>query len=161
VHVADEFVIRAASPADQAFISEMQHEAFFVPPGAEPFPRSILDEPQIRKYHADFGTETGDVGFIAESSAGEPLGAAWVRLVEGYGFVDHETPELGIAVGERARDAGIGTALLEHLLAAAPRCSLSVDTRNRAMRLYDRLGFTTVRVDGDWTAVMLRSEQIS
>lgn len=155
--MADEFVIRAATPADQAFISEMQYEAFFVPPGAEPFPRTILDEPQIRKYHANFGSEEGDVGLIAESSAGEPLGAAWARQLEGYGFVDHETPELGIAVAPRARCAGIGTALLERLLEVVPRCSLSVDTRNRAMRLYERLGFTTVRLDGDSTAVMLRS----
>lgn len=155
--MADEFVIRAASSADQWFISEMQYQACFVPPGADPFPRSILDEPSITKYHAGFGTQVGDVGFIALSPGGEPLGAAWVRLVQGYGFVDHDTPELGIAVVERRRGAGIGSALLEHLLDRVPRCSLSVDTRNPAVRLYVRLGFATVGLDGDWTTVMLRS----
>ena len=148
-------MIRAATPADQALISQMQHEAFFAPPGAEPFPRTILDEPQIRKYHANSGT--GDVGSIAESSVGEPLGAAWARRVEGYGFVDDETPEPGIAVARRARCAGIGAALIEPVVEVASRRSRGVDARNRAMRLDERLGFTAVRLDGDRAAVMLRS----
>jgi ribosomal protein S18 acetylase RimI-like enzyme len=153
--MAERFVIRTATSADQAFISEMQYEAFFVPPGADPFPASILDEPQIVGYHVGFGTRAGDVGLVAESAAGEPLGAAWVRQVEGYGFVDADTPELGIAVlaGERRR--GIGSALLHELFGSVPRCSLSVDTRNPAMRLYQRLGFLTVRTDGAYSATML------
>ena len=134
--MADPFDTRAATAADQAFISDMQYEAMFVPPGAEPFPRSILDEPNIRLYHADFGSCDGDLGVIAESPTGRLLGAAWVRLVEGYGFVDADTPELGIAVVADRRGGGVGTALLGALLERVPRCSLSVDTRNPAIRLY-------------------------
>ena len=148
--------MRPASADDQAFISEMQFEAFFVPPEAEPFPRSILDDPNIRKYHAGFGTRRGDVGVIAETPGGEPLGAAWARLVEGYGFVDAATPEIGLAVVGSARGSGIGTALLRALLADVPRCSLSVDTRNPAMRLYERLGFELVVHDDGGSATMLR-----
>lgn len=155
--MAESFSIRTAAAADQAFISEMQYEAFFVPPGDDPFPWSILDEPHIRPYHAGFGTQDGDVGVIAETPAGRPLGAAWVRLVEGYGFVDADTPELGIAVVDGCRGAGVGTALLTELLTHVPRCSLSVDARNPALGLYERLGFVTVRTDGDHTKVMLRA----
>jgi ribosomal protein S18 acetylase RimI-like enzyme len=154
--VGESFTIRVATSADQAFISEMQYEAFFVPPGAEPFPRSILDEPNITKYHRDFGSRPGDVGVVATTADGAPLGAAWVRLVEGYGFVDHDTPELGIAVVDRARGHGVGTALMRELLAVVPRCSLSVDARNPALRVYERFGFREVRRDGDWSVVMLR-----
>lgn len=154
--MAEGFVIRPATVNDQAFVSEMQYEAFFVPPGGEPFPRSILDDPNLQKYHVGFGTRAGDVGFVAETAELEPLGAAWVRLVDGYGFVDAETPELGIAVVVGARGRGVGSALMHELLTAVPRCSLSVDGRNPAKRLYERLGFVTVRVDDSGHPVMLR-----
>ena len=148
--------IRPATGADQEFISDMQYEAFFVPPGEPPFPRSILDEPHIVKYHVEFGAHRGDAGVIAETPDDRPVGAAWVRLVEGYGFVSADTPELGIAVVEDVRGSGIGTALLAALLELVPRCSLSVDTRNPAVRLYERAGFRTVRTEGEHSAVMLR-----
>jgi ribosomal protein S18 acetylase RimI-like enzyme len=154
--MADDYTLRSATGADQALISAMQYEAFFVPPGDDPFPLSILDQPQILKYHLDFGTRAGDVGVVAESVDGRPLGAAWVRLVEGYGFVDSATPELGVAVDPGERGSGIGTALLRELFGVVPRCSLSVDTRNPALRLYERLGFVTVRTDSDHSAIMLR-----
>ncbi len=150
--------IRPATPDDQTVISDMQYEALFVPNGAEPLPRSIVDEPNIRPYHAEFGASPGDIGRIARDDSGAPTGAAWVRQVEGYGFVDHATPELSVAVVAGHRGAGVGTALLESLLAAVPRVSLSVDTRNPAMALYRRIGFELVRIDGEHTAVMLRSE---
>lgn len=153
--MAERFAIRPATSADQPFISEMQYEAFFVPPGADPFPPSIVDEPHIVKYHVGFGTKAGDVGVIAEAPAGRLLGAAWVRLVEGYGFVDADTPELGIAVVSDERGTGIGSALLEELFRVAPRCCLCVDTRNPAIRLYERLGFETVRTEGEHSATML------
>jgi ribosomal protein S18 acetylase RimI-like enzyme len=153
--VVAQFTIRPAVASDQSFITEMQYAAFFVPPGGAPFPRSILDDPAIVKYHRDFGSRPGDVGVVALDDAGRRLGAAWVRLVEGYGFVDRETPELGIAVVDGVRGQGIGTALLEELLARVPRCSLSVDRRNPAMRLYERLGFEAVTDDGD-AVTMLR-----
>lgn len=155
VAMADRCTTRTATAADQVFISEMQYEAFFVPPGAEPFPVSILDEPHIRPYHVGFGTRPGDVGVIAETCGGRPIGAAWVRLVEGYGFVDAHTPELGIAVVDEHRGGGVGTALLDDLLVTVPRCSLSVDRRNPATRLYERSGFVTVRTDDEHTVVML------
>ena len=154
--MADDHTLRSATRADQALISAMQYEALFVPPGDDPFPLSILDQPQIRKYHVGFGTRAGDVGVVAESVDGRPFGAAWVRLVEGYGFVDPGAPELGVAVDRGRRGKGIGTAMLRELFGVVPRCSLSVDTRNPAIRLYERLGFVTVRTDGDHSAIMLR-----
>jgi GNAT superfamily N-acetyltransferase len=154
--MAQSYVIRPATADDQAFISEMQYEASFVPPGADLFPRDVLDEPNITEYRVGFGTRAGDVGFVAESADGDRLGAAWVRLVDGYGFVDRLTPELGIDVMASARGRGIGTSLLGALLARVPRCSLGIDTRNPDLRLYERSGFRGARNDGECTAVMLR-----
>lgn len=156
------FAIRPAAADDQAFITEMQYDACFVPPGAEPFPREVLDDPAIRPYHAGFGTRPGDVGVIAEIATGiagsgdRALGAAWVRQVRGYGFVDDHTPELGIAVVADRRGEGIGASMLGALFDHVPRCSLSCDLRNPAVGLYERFGFEVVRRDGEHTVVMLR-----
>ena len=78
----------------------------------------------------------------------------------GYGFVAADVPELAIAVQEGARGQGIGTRLLQSLLAraseqGAARISLSVNFDNPAANLYRRLGFRDVRADGTrgrWSA---------
>jgi ribosomal protein S18 acetylase RimI-like enzyme len=67
----------------------------------------------------------------------------------GYGFVATDVPELSIGVTADERGRGVGTALLEELLAQAratghPAVSLSVETDNPAVRLYERLGFVRV-----------------
>ncbi|MCP3938443.1 MAG: GNAT family N-acetyltransferase [Actinomycetia bacterium] len=64
--------------------------------------------------------------------------------------------ELGIAVLEERRGRGIGTRLLDELLAISPRVSLSVDDRNPAIGLYERVGFEVVRRDAH-SVTMLRS----
>jgi ribosomal protein S18 acetylase RimI-like enzyme len=148
--------IRAISRDDQAFVTEMQYEALFVPPGDEPIPHEVLDQPGIARYHAGFGTRPGDVGVIAIGADASRLGAAWVRQLEGYGFVDGDTPELGVAVVAQHRGEGLGRELLVRLFDLVPRCSLSVDDRNPARRLYERLGFEDVRRDGEHAVVMLR-----
>jgi SAM-dependent methyltransferase len=120
--------------------------------------QSIVDEPPIERYHADFGSRPGDIGRIAVDRAGDPIGAAWLRRLEGFGFVDADTPELGIAVVADRRGRGVGTALLRSLTAAVPRMSLSVDRRNPAMSLYARVGFVEVRTDGEHSVTMLIDE---
>jgi ribosomal protein S18 acetylase RimI-like enzyme len=92
-------------------------------------------------------------------SAGDLLGAAWVRQLSGeepgYGYVDDDTPELSVAVARRRRGRGVGTALLARLLESVPRCSLSVDDRNPAVRLYARFGFEVISVK-EHSLTMLR-----
>lgn len=139
-------LIRPAIRDDETFLREMLYLALFVPPEEPPLPREILDDPKVAHYVAGFGTDDGDVGFIAEDL--NPIGAAWVRLLtgdnRGFGYIDDETPELSIALSPEHHGKGLGTALLERVFAEVPRCCLSVDDRNPALRLYDRLGFVTV-----------------
>lgn len=152
------FTIRPASHGDEPFIFPMLYAALFVPPGREPFSRSVLEEPQIAYYASGFGRRAGDIGFIAEAG-GEPIGAAWVRLLQaedpGYGYVDDDTPELTIAVTPEWRGQGVGTALAAKLLESVPRMSLSSDARNPATELYRRLGFEVVTSDAT-SVTMLR-----
>lgn len=154
-----EFRIREATRGDEPFLLEMLYEALFVPVGSPPFEPSIVDRPDLSRYARGFGHQTGDRGWIAESSPRDLLGAAWVRQMPsndpGYGFVDEDTPELSIAVVPDHRSRGVGTALLGSLLASVPRCSLSVDDRNPAVSLYARCGFEVVSAEGH-SLTMLR-----
>ncbi len=139
--------IRRARPDDESFIREMQFEALFVPPGDDPFPGDVVDQPHISRYWAGFGTRPGDLGSIA-LDAGAPIGAAWLRRFDaadpGYGFIDGSTPELGIAVAADYRGVGLGTRLLDSLTDHVGRMSLSIDARNPAYRLYERKGFVVM-----------------
>lgn len=148
-------ILRDATADDQQFVTVMLYEALFVPPGEPPFPTEIVDQPDIAPYHVDVGRRPGDVGLVAEFE-GESVGAAWVRRFHGYGYVDDGTPEFTIAVAEAFRGRGIGDALMSALFDRVPRCSLSCDRRNPAMRLYERHGFVIVGVDGEHSVVMLR-----
>jgi GNAT superfamily N-acetyltransferase len=140
--------LRRAGPDDEPFLEAMLLEALFVPPGVPRPGPDVLADPHLGAYVAGFG-RSGDLGFVAlDAETGAPIGATWVRLADpaapGYGFVDATTPELTIAVVEGWSGRGLGAALLGALLDVVPRCSLSVDPRNPAVRLYERLGFVAV-----------------
>lgn len=154
-------LLRHATPADESFLCELLYLAIFVPPGDPPPAPDIVGEPELSRYVTGFGTRRGDLGFVAEEDG--PFGAVWVRQLTrddpGYGYVDDETPELSMAIIPSHRGQGIGTALLERLLGQVPRCSLSVDDRNRAMALYERSGFVVTARAGH-TVTMLRGERL-
>ncbi|MFE1856393.1 GNAT family N-acetyltransferase [Streptomyces sp. NPDC059489] len=81
-----------------------------------------------------------DVGVIAQTDAGEPIGAVWARRLPesepGYGFVGPDVPELtlGLLPGHRGR--GHGRGLMEALIQAAAEdfdpCSYGFRPNRRA-----------------------------
>jgi ribosomal protein S18 acetylase RimI-like enzyme len=134
----------------------MLYQSLHVPEGGRPFPREVVERPEIAKYVRAWGRE-GDVGFVAVAAGGgAPLGAAWLRLLKGdeggYGYVDDETPELGMAVLPEYRGRGVGSELLGRLLESAGEVyrsvCLSVSADNPAVRLYRRAGFERARECG-------------
>jgi ribosomal protein S18 acetylase RimI-like enzyme len=158
VHVA----IRRASGSDAAFLAEMLSEAMAWRPGSPKPPHSSL---MSSRYIADW-PKPGNGGAIAE--VGEPMGAAWYRLLlpddPGYGFVDEKTPEISIGVRAHWRGRGVGRQLLVMLLEMAREdgyltLSLSVEKDNFAIRLYESLGFTRLKLEGNsWTMILKRTE---
>ena len=152
------FSIRPATHLDEAFLSDMLYQALYVPPGHEPFPRAVLEAPEIAHYTSGFGAHGSDTGFVAEA-ANTQIGAAWVRLLNGanrgFGYVDDNTPELTIAVRLEWRGRGVGNALLATLIEVVPRISLSSDPRNPAIRLYRQFDFEPVAHTGT-SITMLR-----
>jgi ribosomal protein S18 acetylase RimI-like enzyme len=144
--------IRSLTPADQPFLWEMLYQALYVAADQIPPPREMIYQPDLARYVQDWG-RSGDRGFVAiDDKTGQPIGALWLRLLigenQGYGYVDDRTPELGIAVLPAYRGQGIGTALLNALVASPPgSISLSVAADNPAVRLYQRFGFAILSQD--------------
>ena len=124
-------------------------------PSREP---RLLDDASLAPYHAGWGRES-DLVVIADDE-GRAIGAAYCRLMHGYGYVDDDTPEVTIGVESSYRGRGIGGQLLDALADLArrngfERLSLSVEAENPARRLYERVGYRQVGVDGSGGSVML------
>jgi ribosomal protein S18 acetylase RimI-like enzyme len=162
--MGENFSIRHLTPSDQHFLREMLYLSLFVPEGGEAFPREVLGRPEVARYIEGWG-RGGDLGFVAvDSGSGEPVGAAWLRLLagaeKGYGYVDDETPELGMAVLPDYRGRGIGSELLHRLLESAGasyrKVCLSVSADNPVLRLYERAGFERAGEDGSSVTMVKR-----
>ena len=142
------------TPEDEPFLWQMLYDAAHLHDEEDMSLPVLKKHPQLGKYVRDWGRE-GDLGFVAianEIDANNKIGAAWLRLFPstdpGYGYLDDRIPELAIAVLPQYRGQGVGTQLLDRLLAAAkpkfPAISLSVRDDNPAVKLYRRFGFEAI-----------------
>ncbi|MBA3470361.1 MAG: GNAT family N-acetyltransferase, partial [Herpetosiphonaceae bacterium] len=138
-------------------------QSLYIPPGAPPFPRQVVADAKIARYVQGWG-RPGDCGVMAMDQE-QPIGAAWSRRLTGaepgFGYLDDQTPELGIAIMPLYRGKGIGTFLLEQLLTTladqAAAVSLSVSRDNPALQLYTRLGFVVVGEDTGGSFIMKKT----
>ena len=157
LHTVDELTFRAWRHDDVAFLWEMLYQSLHVRRGQDPFPPSVLQNPDIAHYLTDFGNQDGDDAQLCVKADGERIGAAWVRRMTsedpGYGYVSDQVPEVGMAIETGWRGQGIGRQLLQDLLDRNPTMSLSVDDENiHAAGLYQSLGFVPVEsVEGSTT----------
>ena len=139
--------LRPLLPSDQDRLWEWLHMALWDPPPAPPRPLEVLQNPGVSIYAEGWGRE-GDVGVVGEY-AETTIGACWMRLIRGgagLGYVDDETPQLGIALSPEFRGRGLGRLLMVAALDAARahgyrRVSLTVHPQNPALRLYESCGF--------------------
>lgn len=115
-------IFRPLVAADQALLWDLLHIALWDPPPAPLRPRAILQSPHVRIYAEHWGAPT-DVGVLAQAAPGaQPLGACWMRLVpngQGLGYVDADTPQLGIALFPEHQHRGYGEPLMRAALEAA------------------------------------------
>ncbi|GGH77277.1 ribosomal protein S18 acetylase RimI-like enzyme [Pullulanibacillus pueri] len=155
------YFIRTYQKQDLPFLWDMLYHSIYLPEDEKPAKDELLKEPSIEKYLKDWGRAT-DHALIAADDWGKPLGAIWMRLFAqesaGYGFIDEETPEIGMALLPECRGKGMGGSLLRALCDLAcslnyKAVSLSVDPQNRqAVHLYEKTGFVKVKEDdgGSW-----------
>ena len=137
--------VRLMRMSDYVCLPEFLYQAIFIPEGAVPPNRSIINSPQIFIYIKDFGTQPGDLGVVAESN-GQVIGAAWTRIINAHGHINDEIPELAISLLPEFRMCGIGTKLMKKLFGVLrangyARTSLSVQKDNPAVEFYKRLGY--------------------
>ena len=90
-----------------------------------------------------------DKGLVTEVG-GKIVGVVWVRIMNDYGHIDDETPTLAISLYKEYRGFGIGTAMMQEILALLKshgyeRVSLSVQKANYAAKMYLKVGFEIAR----------------
>ncbi len=144
----DNLIIRELKRKETAFLKEALYEAIFIPAGKERLPKEIIERPELNRYISNFGRKD-DFCLVAEYN-GVLVGAIWTRIFteseKGYGYVDEFTPELSMSVLGKYRNKGIGTQMLNLMIAlienkAYEQISLSVDKANYAYGLYEKHGF--------------------
>lgn len=156
--------VRDATAADAPFLAEMLLLAAYWRHDVPPAPvDEVFAAPDLAHYVVGW-PRPGDAGVVAESDR-HPVGATWWRCLTaddpGYGFVAADIPELTIGVLRPWRGRGVGSLLIRSLVhrardAGLTALSLSVERDNAAARLYERLGFRTVRADAGAFTMLLR-----
>ena len=142
-----DYQIREIRENEYSILSDFLYEAIFIPEGMNKPPKSIIEQPELQIYVADFG-KADDWCLVAETKE-KIVGAAWVRIMNDYGHVDDETPSFAISLYEGYRHLGIGTALMKTILQLLKdkgykQTSLSVQKGNYAVAMYRKVGFEVV-----------------
>ena len=141
-------LIRKLRSEETELLKDFLYEAIFVPEGAVPPDRSIIERPELTLYYEGFGNGLADNCLVAEVD-GKVVGAVWTRLMNDYGHVDDETPSFAISLYKEYRGKGIGTARMRNMLdllksQGYKRASLAVQKANYAVWMYKAIGFSTV-----------------
>ena len=150
--MSEDVIIRKIFMEEYSFMEDIMYEAVYHPDSKNPYPKEVIYLPQVRVYWDNWGKGTDDHCLVA-IVGGKPVGAVWIRTfqgeLKGCGVVDEHTPEIAIALFEEYRGKGIGTQMMEQMIALMKsegytQVSLSITKGNPAIRLYERLGFQTI-----------------
>ncbi len=146
-------LIRSLRQEEAELLKDFLYEAIFIPEGAEPPPRDIVEKPELRVYTDGFGSRQGDNCLVSDIG-GQVVGAVWTRIMNDYGHIDDETPSFAISLYGPYRGRGIGTRLMREMLALLKeqgyrQASLAVQKENHAVKMYENVGFRTVARNGE------------
>ena len=157
-----DYEVRHIREDEWPLLEDFLYEAIYIPKGFEcEVQRSVIyDDPKCRAAFEAFGTLPDDRAVVAVVN-GKVVGACWARTTDEYGHIDDGTPSLSISLYRPYRGQGAGGAMMRAMLgelreAGYPRCSLSVQKENPALRLYERMGFRIVgdgADDSEWLMV--------
>ncbi len=124
-------VYRKMTAEDVPFISRLEEETFSMPWSADSFLEMISKE---------------DARYYVAEEDGRLLGGCGVLMIAGEGNITN------VAIAPEARNRGIGTALLRHLMAEGEREGLTAYTLEvrvsnaAAIHVYEKLGFVSAGV---------------
>lgn len=146
--ISMDYRIREIKESEYPVLTDFLYEAIFIPEGMENPSTSIVEQPEMQVYVADFGKKD-DWCLVADINE-KIVGAVWARIMNDYGHIDDETPSLAISLYEEYRRLGLGTALMKEMLQflkdkGYKQTSLSVQKANYAVNMYRKLGFKAVK----------------
>lgn len=147
------YQIREIKEQEYYLLEDFLYEAIFIPKGVAAPPKSIIQQPELQVYIADFGKKKDDIGLVAEVD-GKIVGAVWVRIMNDYGHLNDTTPSFAISLYKEYRGFGIGTAMMKKMLCVLKergytQSSLAVQKANVAVEMYKKVGFQIVEEKGE------------
>lgn len=157
-------IIRKILPEEYSFMESIMYEAIYHPDPKNPYPKEVIYLPQVKVYWENWGKGADDHCLVAIVD-GKMVGAVWIRTfqgnLKGCGFIDEQTPEIAIALFEEYRGKGIGSQMMEQMIALIKlegyaQVSLSITKGNPAIRLYERLGFHTINENEEDYIMLLK-----
>lgn len=122
---------RRMTPDDVPFISRLEEETFSMPWSADSFLEMISKE---------------DARYYVAEEDGRLLGGCGVLMIAGEGNITN------VVIAPEARNRGIGTAMLEHLMREGEREGLTAYTLEvrvsnaPAIHVYEKLGFVSAGI---------------
>ena len=142
-------LIRQIRQDETPLLNHFLYEAIFIPEGVAAPSQSIIENDDLQVYVRNFGHEPDDRCLVAECD-GKIVGAVWSRIMHDYGHISDDTPSLAISLYKEYRNQGIGTELLERMIALLrndgySQVSLSVQKTNYAVGMYRKAGFEVLQ----------------
>ena len=142
------YLIRELRKDEINILDTFLYEAIFVPEGVPAPPKDIIKQPELQVYVKDFGHNKDDLCLVAQINE-EIIGAVWVRIMDDYGHIDNKTPSFAISLLREYRNHGIGTLLMQQMLAKLKtlgykQASLAVQKMNYAVHMYKNVGFEII-----------------
>ena len=142
-------LIRQIRQDETPLLNHFLYEAIFIPEGVAAPSQSIIENDDLQVYVRNFGHEPDDRCLVAECD-GRIVGAVWTRIIHDYGHISDDTPSLAISLYKEYRNQGIGTELLERMIALLrndgySQVSLSVQKANYAVGMYRKAGFEVLQ----------------
>ncbi len=147
-----DYIIRPIRPAELVLLEEFLYEAIFQRDTQNLLPKSVIHQPEISVFIEEFGRP--DDHCLVAQVGDRVVGAVWTRIlsgkIKGFGNIDEHTPEFAISLYKEYRGTGIGTALMRAMLELLrekgyQQTSLAVQKDNYAVRMYEKVGFVTVK----------------
>ena len=114
IQMNQHYIIRSLQKEEVILLKDFLYEAIFLPEGAKPPAREIVERPELRVYTDGFGSQKGDNCLVAEIG-GRVVGAVWTRIMEDYGHIDNDIPSFAISLYQEYRGQGIGTELIQRV----------------------------------------------
>lgn len=127
----DMVTYRRMTPEDVPFVSKLEEEAFSMPWSADSFLEMISKE---------------DARYYVAERDGRILGGCGVLMIAGEGNITN------VVIAPEARNQGIGTAMLRHLMAEGDLEGLTAYTLEvrvsnaAAIHVYEKLGFESAGI---------------